>query len=160
MNHLGEYWWITLLYLVVIVVAGFVYTWKIRSLRDVCDISRERIDSMQKILDAQKSTILDQNQEIDQLQQENTKLKKIVDDQCVSQTMMILPPTVVDYRPKRITAELTVPLKPDRVSEGGIRIELVKRLTPEIQKCWSVATEDDVVGNVRHYRATLHVLSR
>ena len=166
MNHLGEYWWIPLLCCAVLAVAsGIIYSTCVRKihglqdlsdmLRYVCNIKQKQIDSLQKLLDSR-------DQEIDQLRQENNKLKKsYVDDRYGSPTTTILPPAVVAYNPKVITAELTVPLNiPDRVSEGGIRIELVKRLTPEIQKCWSVATEDDVVGNVRHYRATLHVLSR
>ena len=160
MNHLGEYWWIPLLCCAVLAVAsGIIYSTCVRKihglqdlsdmLRYVCNIKQKQIDSLQELLDAR-------DREIDRLRQE-----KLVDDRYGSPTMTVLPPTVVDYNPKVIAAELTVPLNtPDRVSEGGIRIELVKRLTPEIQKCWSVMTENDIKQNVRHYRATLHVLSR
>lgn len=159
------HWWIPLLCCVVLAVAsGIIFSAcirKIHSLQDlsdmlqyVCNIKQKQIDSLQEILDAR-------NRENGRLRQENNKLKKIADARYGSPTTMVMPPTVVDYSPKAIAAELTLPLNAsNQFSEEAIWITLVKRLTPEILKCWSVATEDDIEQNARYYRVTLHVLSR
>ena len=155
MDLFGEHWWVTLLCYVAIAIAGCVYTWKIRSLRDACDIGRKRIDSLQETLSAR-------DQEIDRLQQENTRLKKTVDDGCGSPTMMVLPPTVVNnYHHKVISAEVTVPFDvSDKFSAEDIEDALMRQLAPEIRKCWSVETGNDIVQFVKRSRATLHVLLR
>jgi flagellar biosynthesis/type III secretory pathway chaperone len=149
-------WWVQLLYCVVLAVASgiihSVYMRKIHRLQDVCDIQQKRIDSLREMLDAR-------NQEIDRLQQENTKLKKIVDDRDYSPIMMALPPTVMEYSHKVIGAEVTLPLDvSDRFSAEDIEATLMKQLIPEIPKYWSIMTENDIMEYVKRYRATLHVV--